>query len=167
MKKALSLVVFVIVFTLMLFSCEKNTPDLDLADEVFEQEDSRTLIPPKGDIDTKQKVDEIDVDNGNLVDEGNLLVGQVGVSSGTRHEVLITKKGFEPTMLKIAVGDTVVWKNVRVKPTAVVLGAQSCVKIKSGTLKQDEVFEHTFTKVGRCPFIDGIYVTAVMDIVVK
>ncbi|MBI2112775.1 hypothetical protein HYT52_04530 [Candidatus Woesearchaeota archaeon] len=83
------------------------------------------------------------------------------------HTVEFNQSGFVPTKLTIKVGDSILWKNSRDKVKAMVLGSQACAKVKSEILNPGQTFQWTFTEPLRCPIVDGIYVTAVMNIVVE
>ena len=155
MKKALSLIVLVMIFTLFLFSCQSYlVKDADttlvLEDTVLDDEE----VPPVVEMPSSEMQQEAAVQD-------------VPPSTAATHYVSFTSKGFEPTKLTIKVGDTIIWKNERVKDSALLLGSQSCKFIKSEILAPGEQFSWTFDAAISCPFVDGIFVTAVMNVVVQ
>lgn len=90
------------------------------------------------------------------------------ISTGPQtHLVQFTKSGLTPTRLTIKAGDTVIWENARTTIKGLLLGTQSCSEVRSAILNPGETFQWTFTEPLRCPFVDGIYVTAMMIVIVE
>ncbi len=91
------------------------------------------------------------------------------VSTGTVHTVLMVNTGFDPELLEINAGDTVVWKNTRsgqVK-NAMIIGTQKCIKARSSTFKRDETYQWKFTEPQKCIIVDGFMTTKSMIITVN
>lgn len=82
------------------------------------------------------------------------------------HTILITEKGFEPVQLTINTGDTVIWKNVRNKPStqfyAYIIGTVGPCRTPilespyPPGIAPGESFNFTFNQAGQCTYIDGI-----------
>jgi len=81
--------------------------------------------------------------------------------------VQMTKTGFSPSILKIGVGESVVFENVRGKVGAMVIGTRSCAKMKSEALYNDETFEYAFFEPQTCVVVDGFMTTQTMRIDVE
>lgn len=85
-------------------------------------------------------------------------------------EIKITDKGFDPVRIKVAVGDTVRWTNVRESTRvqkAFILGTRNCLEIRSETLLPEDSFEWTFDEVETCQIVEGITVNQIGIIVVE
>jgi len=91
------------------------------------------------------------------------------VISGTVHTVSMVNTGFDPELLEINAGDTVVWKNTRTGPVknAMIIGTQKCIKARSSMFKRDETYEWTFTQPGKCMIVDGYMTTKTMVITIN
>lgn len=87
----------------------------------------------------------------------------------TTHVIEVKKEGFVPNALTIKVGDMVEWKVTRsgYLHSAMILGTQNCVKLKSKVLNTDESFKWTFDKAEKCTYIDGITTTQLGKVVVE
>jgi len=86
------------------------------------------------------------------------------------HVIEMKSDGFEPKDLKIELGDTVTWKNVRAGENiekSMVVGAQRCYKIKSGFMEAGDTYTHTFDEAGKCTFVDGIITTLISSVTVE
>lgn len=83
------------------------------------------------------------------------------------HTVYFTEDGFEPNVINITKGDTVVWINQREKLSALVVGTYTCAKIRSTSLKSGEEFEWTFNGAGECTVIDGIFPSEILKIYIE
>jgi plastocyanin len=81
--------------------------------------------------------------------------------------VEMTKSGFSPRTLKIGVGETVVFKNVRGKVGSMVIGTRSCAKMKSEKFSNGESFEYAFFEPQTCVVVDGFMTTETMRIDVE
>ena len=83
--------------------------------------------------------------------------------------IKVTDKGFEPKELKVKVGDTVEWQNVRVGKInkALIIGAQSCFDVKSPILESGKSFKYTFKKADTCTIVEAITTTQVGKVVVE
>lgn len=77
--------------------------------------------------------------------------------------------GFNTEVVRIKVGDTVEWKNVRKGRYKVgfVVGNRECQEVKSKIFKTGESFNFTFTKPMTCWISDGIYTTQAMRVIVS
>lgn len=82
------------------------------------------------------------------------------------HLVKVIDGGFEVSTLKIKVGDTVEWKNVREGRYKIgfIIGNRNCKEIKSKLFSAGESFSWTFTEEGTCYISDGIYTTQFMKV---
>ncbi len=87
----------------------------------------------------------------------------------TIHVIEVKKEGFVPAELTIKVDDIVEWKVTRAGylHSAMILGTQNCVKIKSKVINTDESFKWIFDKAEKCTYIDGITTTQVGKITVE
>lgn len=85
------------------------------------------------------------------------------------HIVKLIEGGFENSSITITVGDTIEWHNVRTGNTkkAMIIGAQQCIKIKSGIFELGDYYSWTFDKAETCTIVDGIYTTAIMKVIVE
>ena len=81
--------------------------------------------------------------------------------------VEMTKSGFSPRTLKIGVGESVVFKNVRGKVKSMVIGTRSCAKMKSAAFSNGEEFEYAFFEPQTCVVVDGFMATQTMRIDVE
>ena len=83
--------------------------------------------------------------------------------------IKVTDTGFVPKELKVKVGDTVEWQNVRVGkiPKALIIGAQTCFDVKSAILESGESFKYTFEKADTCTIVEAITTTQVGKVVVE
>lgn len=87
----------------------------------------------------------------------------------SRHIIKITNTGFEPDLIIIKTGDTVVWENIRTGKinTALVAGTRQCVAIKSKLLKPGETFEKVFDEVNTCQFVEGVTNTHLVKVFIE
>lgn len=85
------------------------------------------------------------------------------------HVVEITNAGFVPDKLTIAIGDTVVWKNVRTGTLkkAFIVGSQLCMKVRSAIFLPGQQFQWTFSEKVSCPIVDGIDTLKTMKLKVE
>jgi len=86
-----------------------------------------------------------------------------------KHQVMMTSTGFDPRILEIKKGETVVWEVVREGSIGVgmVIGVRNCFDVRSKKFDPGERFEWTFTEVETCVIVDGIMSTMDSKIVVK
>ncbi len=89
-------------------------------------------------------------------------------NSAKTYVVTLKKDGFEPRVITIKVGDTVVWENVRsgAIDKAMVFGMRQCSKIKSGLFNSGATYSWTFDKAGTCVIVDGIVTTIDSKVIV-
>ncbi len=89
--------------------------------------------------------------------------------TSTTHTIEVKKEGFVPAELTIKVGDTVEWKVTRAGylHSAMILGTQNCVSVKSKILNTGDSFKWTFDKAGTCTIVDGITTTQIGKITVE
>ena len=89
----------------------------------------------------------------------------------TTHTVNVKTSGFDPDELTIAVGDTVIWKNVRTGEKlnkAFIIGTLGvCRTMKSEMYEPGEEFSYTFHEAGKCTYTDGVYTTLVGKITIE
>ena len=86
------------------------------------------------------------------------------------HLVEMIDGGFGTPELKIKVGDTIEWKNIRTNPTypkAMIIGTMKCSKIKSKIYQPGESFSWTFDAKLSCLIVDGVYTTQTMKVTVE
>jgi hypothetical protein len=86
------------------------------------------------------------------------------------HIVKLTNDGFDQIgTLKINVGETVEWSNVRTGSLkkAMIIGTQACSKAKSTFFEPGESFSWTFEEPVTCLIVDGVYTTETMKLEVK
>jgi len=176
------IVLFFILISLFLAGCEKasldNQDDGGILPEDSDQEETNDLVEPSDLVWEEDSSSEIANEStpNNLslpleeaaIVPSETIVSQTALETMAKvHTVEFNQSGFVPTKLTIKVGDSILWKNSRDKVKAMVLGSQSCVNVKSEILNPGQTFQWTFTEPLRCPIVDGIYVTAVMNIVVE
>ncbi len=91
------------------------------------------------------------------------------VAIPTAHIIEVKKEGFVPAELTIKVGDTVEWKVTRAGylHSAMILGTQNCVNIKSKVLNTGESFQWKFAQAEKCTYIDGITTTQLGKVIVE
>ncbi len=95
----------------------------------------------------------------------------------TAHTVEVQDDGFEPDELTIAVGDTVVFKNIRDDKftQAYIIGAQGVCKSMSskeafppkGFFDPGEEFSYTFEEAGECTYVDAVLTTILGRITIE
>ena len=73
-------------------------------------------------------------------------------------EVSITDKGLEPKIIEIEIGETVLWKNERVRTKAFLVGLRELNAMNSGFLEAGEVFSHKFEKRGKFTYVDNVII---------
>lgn len=128
--------------------------------EPEEEEPKKSPTEPQEQNESKEKKDETGLLTGGAVGEPK---------EGETHFVELTDGGFEPNMLTIKAGDTVVWQNVRTGNInkALVLGVRECAKIRSKLMTPGESFSWTFDEPVKCTVVDGIITTIESKIVVE
>jgi plastocyanin len=98
------------------------------------------------------------------------LVQEIIEDTGPKtHIVKLTNLGFSEEEIKIKVGDTVSWENIRegrVKK-GLVIGAKQCRAVKSKVFGPEESFDWVFEKAETCLIVDGIYTTKTMNIIIE
>ncbi len=88
------------------------------------------------------------------------------------HTVTLIEGGFSVPQIEINVGDSVKWENERQNAQikgfrrGMIIGVQRCSKVKSGFFQPGESFTWTFDKAETCTFVDGLYTTQTMKVVV-
>tara|TARA_Y100000310_G_C20580732_1_gene762844 strand:+ start:731 stop:1144 length:414 start_codon:yes stop_codon:yes gene_type:complete len=82
-------------------------------------------------------------------------------------EVLITKNGFEPEVVKVGINQKLTWKNERPKLTALVLGVREISAISSGFLEPGMEFTQKFSEPGEYTYVDGIIIGRVGKVIVQ
>ena len=107
-----------------------------------------------------------------LTDEAVEEVGaESSVSAGANltsvHTIYFTADGFEPEVINITKGDTIVWINQREKLSALVVGAYTCAKTRSPVLQPGDEFQWTFNKMEKCVVTDGIFPAEILTIYVN
>jgi plastocyanin len=83
--------------------------------------------------------------------------------------VKLINGGFNTEVVKINVGDTVEWKNVRSDQYKVglVVGNRECLEVKSKIFSSGSSFNFTFIEPGTCWISDGIFTTQAMRVIVS
>ncbi len=83
--------------------------------------------------------------------------------------IKVTASGFDPKELKVKVGETVEWKNMRTGKIdkALIVGAQNCYYLKSAILESGESFKYTFDKTDTCTIVEAITTTQVGKVIVE
>lgn len=85
------------------------------------------------------------------------------------HVIEVKKEGFVPAELTIKLGDTIEWKVTRAGylHSAMILGTQTCVNVKSKIINTGESFKWKFDKAEKCTYVDGITTTQLGKIIVE
>jgi plastocyanin len=141
---------------------------LDDTEEKVEMEEDKTVEK-----ETEEPIDETEITKEveeETIEEVEVIEPVIEEPAGPKtHVVKLIDGGFENTSITIKVGDTVEWHNFRNGNTkkALVLGAQQCIKIKSGIFELGDHYSWTFDKAETCNIVDGIYTTAAMKVIVK
>ena len=122
--------------------------------------------------DEPEQVEEVEDEEPEEVVEDSEEVEEETVEepSSASHVVMITDDGFEPELLNIAMGDRVIWENVRSKsPTkAMIIGIKACNDVKSKIFDTGNSYEYTFNSAVDCTVVDGVYSTMTpMEVIVK
>ncbi|NQV91393.1 hypothetical protein HQ489_02870 [Candidatus Woesearchaeota archaeon] len=112
---------------------------------------------PKEDLKEEPKVEEKKTEVVKDIQEVNI----------EENIVEMTKAGFSPKTLKIGVGESVVFKNVRGKVGAMVIGTRSCAKMKSEKFYNGDTYEYAFFEPQTCVVVDGFMTTETMRIDVE
>lgn len=146
--------------------------EITTVDEVYGEEDDEV-----GDEETDSEESEGGVEDENEgVTEGENNQGSDEETTGNEtesgpqtHTVKMNDDGFSLTELKINVGHTVEWQNVRQGKLnqAMIMGMRECREVKSGLFNTGESFSWTFEEAGTCYIVDGIYTEEEMRIVVE
>lgn len=175
MKKVLFVLVLMLV-AVAVFGCQNKAPQVVPKEEVVvddtaadsdvpASEDSNSLSSDSGtgaavSDTTEEAIEEQTTDTA---------AEETSESASKTHTVEFTASGFEPEVLDVKVGDTVVWKNARTDSRnnlAMVVGGIGCQEVKSKMMKKGQSFSWTFTKPKTCTFIDGYYTTQTSKVVV-
>jgi len=84
------------------------------------------------------------------------------------HVVKLIDGGFEVPEIKIKVGDSVQWQNVRTRSPqkAMIIGAQLCREVRSQYFLPGESYVFQFDEPQSCIIVDAIYATQTMKVVV-
>lgn len=109
-------------------------------------------------------------ENATVIDEvPSIPVPNISAPQTQTYTVNVVDTGFEVPEIRINVGDTVAWQNVREGKLskALILGTYQCARIRSGFFFPGEVFTWTFDKPMTCLIVDGIYTTQSMSVVVE
>jgi plastocyanin len=115
-------------------------------------------------------VDEMVVEDDASTDDA---IGETDdlTASGTTHTIKVDDGGFVPDTLSIAVGDTVVWENVRDSTgstrDAFIVGVRSCFSVRSPQFGPGDSWQHTFDEAIECNYIDGIRTTQTGKVMVE
>lgn len=155
-------------------SAVDDESELDNTDAEGEADDSAAAEGETGDdVDSEEADDNADAETDAGSDAGDDTTetnstDETPVGPQTKI-VLLNSDGFEHTQLKIKVGDTVEWKNVRdgTPNLAMVLGVRNCFDVKSGILNNGESFSWTFEEAETCQIVDGILTTKSMKVIVE
>lgn len=128
-----------------------NVKILDQEDVVKEEEESGGFL------------------TGSIVSDKVADVVEEVVDTSETYTVEFVETGFYPLEIKINVGDTVVWQNVRegVIKKGFVIGTQKLTKARSKILMPGDAYSWTFEEPGRFVFVDGIMTTQTMTVVVE
>lgn len=132
----------------------------DKEDGEEEQKPEKSPTEPQEQNESEEKKDETGLITGGAVGE---------LKEGETHFVELTDSGFEPDMLTIKAGDTVVWQNVRTGNInrALVIGVRECAKMRSKLFTPGESFSWTFDEPMECTVVDGIVTTVASKVVVE
>lgn len=82
-------------------------------------------------------------------------------------EVLIKKTYFEPSEIKVKIGQLVIWKNERLKLQALLMGMREIQEMKSGFIEPGKTFSWNFSKPGKYVYVDAIVIGLAGKIVVE
>lgn len=124
------------------------------------EEEPQRSPEPQEQNESEEKKDETGLITGGAVGE---------LKEGETHFVELTDSGFEPDMLTVKAGDTVVWQNVRTGNInrALVIGVRECAKMRSKLFTPGESFSWTFDEPMKCTVVDGIVTTIASEVVVE
>ena len=137
---------------------EEKSDDEEVEESVEEKikEDEQIEETEETELVTKDELEEVKED-------------KVEVEKNKDQIVEITNDGFSPDELKIKVGETVVWKNVRSGKfkKAMIVGAQKCTPVRSKFYLPGEEFSWTFSEPLKCTIVDGMVTTQTMKLTVE
>ncbi len=124
---------------------EENKENTVVAQGVLKESDEENALP--------EEVEQ---------ESGNQLTGQAVKmipKTGETHTIQLIDGGFDIKKISIAVGDTIVFENIREKipSKALIVGTTSCRSIKSEFLEPGDVFSHTFDNALECVIADGVF----------
>lgn len=132
--------------------------------EEIEEEEEESVAEEDNEVEETEDVKE---DNEEETEVSKPVVEET--TGPKTHIVKLIDGGFEDASITVKVGDTVEWHNVRNGNTkkAMIIGTQQCIKVKSEIFELGEHYAWTFDKAETCTFVDGIFTTAVMKVIVE
>ena len=150
------------------FSSEEK-PAVETSTEGSEEEEEEEEEKTDA-ITEEQEIDEIETTTEESIGEDINAEEEAIVEEIKTNIVEMNNAGFDQIgTLRIKVGETVEWKNVRTGrlKEAMIIGTQGCSNVKSTFFDPGESFSWTFDKAQDCTVVDGVYTTQTMKLEVE